>query len=490
MKVEVDIMRYVIGLDVGTTGTKAVVCDEEGKIYAKGYKEYDLIFGEGGRVAQRAEDWYDAACFAVRYAVENSGVDSSLIEAISLSTQGASMLAVDKDFGSLCEVITWMDKSTGAEVEELISEFGEESLYRKAGWPLSCCNDTPKILWLKKNRPEIFEAAHSFVSTLEYMNFKMTGENVSDPTNTAIRSLMDIEKGVYDKGILEYLGIGEEKLPRILPAGSVVGKLTASCAADFGLSESVTVINGAHDQYCASIGSGAVSSGDMLVATGTTWVVLGIADKLVYTPSRVSPGIHPVEGLYGTMASLVSAGSALKWYKNIIDVDYAEIDAGAACRRDSARELLFAPYLAGAGFPHKDRNMRARIVGLDQAHDKFDLALALMEGVAFEARRVLEEYKSFGCKIDKLIMTGRTAHSDVWRGLVRDITGCEILITDEPDTCCVGAAVMAAVGAGIYPTYRDAVAKMVKVTGRDLPVAENVEFYNEKYSKYIECFKD
>ncbi|MBQ8140969.1 MAG: hypothetical protein IJ038_04655 [Clostridia bacterium] len=481
-------MRFVIGLDVGTTGTKAVVCDDKGKIYGKGYKEYDLIFGEGGRVSQRAEDWYCAACFAVRKAVSESGVEPSLVEALSLSTQGASMLAVDKDFNSLCDVITWMDKSTGEEVAELVSEFGEETLYRKAGWALSTSNDIPKILWLKKHSPEVFEKAYSFVSTLEYMNFRMTGNNVSDPTNTAIRSLMDIGTGSYDADILAYLGISEDRLPKIAPAGSVVGKLTRGCAESFGLNENVTVINGAHDQYCASLGSGAISAGDMLVATGTTWVVLGIADKLVYTPSRVCPGIHPVKDLYGVMATLISAGSALKWYKNIIDTDYSDIDAGAAERRDSAKNILFAPYLAGAGFPHEDREAKAKIVGLELSHDKYDIALALMEGVAFEAKTVLEEYKKFGCEISKLIMTGRTAHSDVWRGLVRDITNCEILITDEPDTCCVGAAVMAAVGAGIYPDYASAASEMVKISKHDVPIAENVEFYKEKYQRYLNCF--
>ena len=351
-------MRFVIGLDVGTTGTKAVVCDDKGRIYSKGYREYELIFGENGRVSQRAEDWYSAACYAVESAVRESGIDPSLIEAISLSTQGASMLAVDKDFNPLCDVITWMDKSTSDEVSELIERFGEERLYRSAGWPLTTANDIPKILWLRKNMPSVFENAHSFVSTLEYMNFRMTGKNVSDPTNTAIRSLMDIETGAYDEEILEYLGIGKDKLPKIAPAGSFVGNLTEECAEAFGLPKRIAVINGAHDQYCASLGSGAISAGDMLVATGTTWVVLGISDKLVYTPSRVSPGIHPVKGLYGVMASLISAGSALKWYKNVIDTDYAEIDMGAASRRDSARDILFAPYLAGAGFPHKDSSKK------------------------------------------------------------------------------------------------------------------------------------
>lgn len=480
--------HYVIGLDVGTTGTKAVVADECGTVYGKGYKEYDLIFGENGAVTQSPDDWFDAACYAIRTAVSESNIDPRKIEAISLSTQGASMLAVGRNFEPLCDAITWMDKSTGAEVSELCAGIGEERLYRKSGWPLGCANDAPKILWLRKNRPDIFNSVGSFVSTLEYMNFRMTGNNVTDPSNAAIRSLMNIGEGKYDSEILDFIGIGEDKLPKLQRAGSYVGKLTAEAASLFGLTQEVSVINGAHDQYCASIGSGAVSAGDMLVATGTAWVLLGISDRLIYTPSRACPGIHPADGLYGVMASLVSAGSALKWFRGICSTDYAELDRGAATHRESARNLFFGPYLSGGAFPHGNTVPKAEISGLELSHDKYDIALALMEGVGFEVKTALAEYERFGCTAGKLMMTGRTAHSDVWRGIVRDITGCEILVTDEADTCCVGAAIIAAVGAGIYPSFAQAADAMVKISEHDIPVRENTEFYNEKYKRYTEKF--
>lgn len=479
--------RYVIGLDVGTTGSKAIVSDECGTVYGRGYREYNLVFGEGGCVTQSPDDWFDAACYAVRTAVEQSAVNPGDIEAISMSTQGASMLAVGKGFKPLCDAITWMDKRCTAEVAQICESLGEETLYRKSGWPLGCANDAPKILWIRKNLPDVFNDAVSFVSTLEYMNFRMTGNNVTDPSNAAIRSLMDISEGRYDGEILDFIGIGEDRLPKIRKSGSVVGQLTAQAAPLFGLPAGVKVINGAHDQYCASIGSGAVSAGDMLVATGTAWVLLGVSDHLIYTPSRACPGIHPA-GNYGVMASLVSAGSALKWFRGICSTDYAELDRGAATHRESARDLFFGPYFSGGAFPHTNTVPKAEIYGLELSHDKFDIALALMEGVGFEVKSALAEYERFGCTAQKLVMTGRTAHSDVWRGIVRDITDCEILVTEEADTCCIGAAVIAAVGAGIYPSFAQAAKEMVKISKHDIPVRENVGFYIEKYRRYIDRF--
>ena len=477
-------MRYVIGLDVGTTGTKAVVCDESGCIHGKGYREYELMFGEHGEVEQRAQDWYEAANGAVREACAASGVPGSAIEAVSLSTQGGSMLAVDRNFAPLTNVMTWMDQRAAAEADELCAAIGTEELYRASGWKPGAAYDCAKILWLRRHRPEIFARTASFVTTLEYMNMRLTGRNVSDPSNAAIRILYHIREGRYDQRILSFLGISVSQLPQILPAGCEIGCLTEAAARDLGLHTGVRVYNGAHDQYCASLGAGAVSVGDMLVATGTAWVVLGVTDRLITSDTYVSPGIHPVKGLCGAMASLVSAGSVLKWYKNLIGEDYASLDEGAALRRDHAADLFFAPYLGGAGFPHADPNTPSRLIGLKLAHDRYDIARALMEGVAFEVRTVLEEYRRLGCPVRRLYMTGRTAHSRLWRGLVRDVAGCEILVTDEPDTCCVGAAMLAVCGIGIYPSLSETAGRMSRISCRDIPDPENTAFYQQKYQRY------
>ncbi len=471
----------VIGIDVGTTGTKSVLANSEGAVLAGAYREYELKSTDGGFVTQNAEDWWCAVVETVREIGEKH--DLSDVSAIGISTQGASMLAVDEKGTPLCDVMTWMDSRASSEVEYLDKKIGAERIYEKCGWQLSPAGDAAKILWLKNNSPDVFNAAKCFPSTLEFINFKLTGNFTADPTNAAIRQLFNIKDGKWDTEILNEIGIGEEKLPKVLPVGAKVGNLTPDAAAALGISEKVTVYNGAHDQYCAALGSGAVNARDMLLATGTAWVVLGVTDALLYTESRISPGIHPA-GKFGAMASLVSAGSALKWYKNLIGDDFKQMDREAALRAQSAKDLLVYPYVAGAGFPHNAPDAGGAILGFTLKHDRYDLARAFMEGVAFEARCVLEQFEAAGMKISKLMMTGGAARSDVWSEIVACVTGCDIYRTSEPETCCVGAAMTALVGSGAFKDYTECRKVMVKSSLLEVSDKSLTDFYNEKYEKY------
>lgn len=476
----------VIGLDVGTTGTKAVVVDKSGNTLGSGYREYALK-SEGGRVTQSAGDWWDAAVYAIRTATKD--IDTKEIAAISLSTQAASMLCADSDGDAKSEVITWMDTRSGAEAEELTEAIGKEAIYKKSGWLPTPVLDASKILWIKKNMPELFKSTDYFISTLEYMNMKLCGRCVIDPTNAAMRQIFDIETGKWDKDILDYIGIDESRLPEILPIGALVGTLTPAAAEELGLHTGVKVYNGAHDQYCASIGSGAIEAGDMLLATGTTWVVLGITDKLLYTENHISPGIHAVPGRFGALASLVSAGSALNWYKSIIDGDFKEMDRKAAEKMESAKDLFVLPYVCGAGFPHNRPDMRGAMFGLDKGHDKYDIARALMEGVAFEAASVLKLFKEQGMNISTLMMTGGAARSDLWSEIVGYVTGCDIWRMKEPETCCIGAAMTAAVGCEMFSDYNECREIMVKREKLELNDPAKREFYKEKLERYNKLVK-
>lgn len=473
----------VIGLDVGTTGTKAVVVSPDGCVLGSGYREYPLK-SENGRVTQKAEDWWDAAIYAVRCAVSASGAAPEDIAAISLSTQAASMLAADKNGNAISPVITWMDTRSAKEARKLDDMIGDENIYRKCGWLSSPVLDAAKIMWLRTNEPEVFSAADSFITTLEYMNIKLTGCNVIDPTNAAMRQMYNIQTRRWDSDILEAVGIGEERLPPVQPIGAALGTLLPEAAEKLGLGRHTQVFNGAHDQYCAAVGCGAVNSGDMLLATGTTWVVLGVTDSLLFTDSHISPGIHPVNGKYGALASLVSAGSALNWYKRIAGENFKTMDEQASTRMESARELFVLPYVCGAGFPHNRPDMRGAMLGLDVGHDKFHIARALMEGVAFEASIVLDQFAAHGMNISKLMMTGGAARSRLWSEIVGYVTGCDIYRMNEPETCCMGAAMIAAVGAGIFADFDHCRKAMVK--SEKLPLEDRAcfDFYREKGAEY------
>ena len=474
----------VIGLDVGTTGTKALVVDDAGRTLASAYREYELKSSDGGAVSQNAGDWWDAVVYTVKTAAQK--VFPEKISAIALSTQGASMLATDGEGNPLCEVMTWMDSRASKEVEKLEASIGTEEIYKKCGWPLTPAGDAAKILWLKSNKPEVFDNAECFPSTIEFINKKLTGRFVTDPTNAAIRQLFNIKDCKWDSEILDAVGITAKRLPEVAAVGECIGALTPDAASMLGLSDDVKVYCGAHDQYCAALGAGAVRAGDMMLATGTAWVVLGVTDGLLYTKDHICPGIHPASGAFGAMASLVSAGSALKWYKNLIGGDFRTMDEEAAKRRDSAKDVFVLPYVAGAGFPHNRPEAGGTIHGFRLGNDKYDIARAVMEGVAFEAKGVIDEFAEAGMKIGRLMMTGGAARSDLWSSIVGAVTGCEILRPSEPETCCMGAASIALVGEGAFKNYAECSAALSKASSLGNNDPDDVAFYAEKYEKYCE----
>ena len=477
----------IIGIDVGTTGVKALATDETGKVIGSGYREYAIETPRDGWIIQNAEDWWDSSVQAVHESLTD--VDKDSVAAIGLSTQGATMLATDADGRSLCPAMTWMDKRAINEDKKLIERFGEEQIYRKSGWRPSASLDAQKIMWLRDNEAEVFGHAASFVSTLEFMNIKLTGRNVIDPTNAAIRQMMDIETGRWDDEILDFIGIDKNRLPEILPSGDFIGTLTEKAANELGLPQSVKIFNGAHDQYCSCIGSGTLNPGEIMLSTGTTWVILGVTEKLLYTKSRLSPGIFPLTGHFGVMASMASAGSALKWWKSIIGGSYAEIDSNAVERMESAADLFCYPYVAGAGVMHAP-NEQAAVIGMKLRHDKYDISRALMEGVAFEARLIFDEFAANGMKANTIMMAGGAAKSKLWCEITGYVTGCEIILTEESESACIGAAMTAAVGLGLYADLQSCAANFVKHKRLKLSDTKQYDFYGEKFKKYTERFKN
>ena len=466
----------VLGVDIGTTGAKALVIDETGAVLGQGYSEYGLQTAPGGQVTQHAADWKNGMIAAVRGALDQAGDG---VQAIGLSTQGASMAAC-ANVAEADLVYTWMDGRATAQTDRLAQTVGSDAVYRATGWPLSPGGDAAKVLWLRENGA--LRGDEKFVSTLGYINHFLTGRFVSDPTNEAIRQLYDFQAGQYDSAILQAIGITADALPAVLPAGAPVGQLCETAARALGLPAGLPVFNGAHDQYCAALGCGAVTPGDMMLATGTTWVVLGVTEKPLFTPSRICPCVHPAGG-YGALASQVNAGSVLKWWRAQVGTDYAQMDAMAQQRRETSRDLFFIPYLAGAGFPQADPARRGRIEGLSLHHDQFDIARALMEGVAFEARRTLDEFVKAGMRPGRLIMTGGAAKSDFWVSLVAAVLPeWQVCVSHCADAAPAGAAVLALAGLGAADLRRGAA--LARLRPVETPAAEEIAYYRQKFTAY------
>ncbi|NLC43393.1 MAG: hypothetical protein GX783_03825, partial [Clostridiales bacterium] len=306
---------------------------------------------------------------------------------------------------------------------------------------------------------------------------------VIDPTNAAMRQLYNIEKGCWDKKILEASGINEDELTPVLPTGAKVGELSEAASKLMGLKAGIPVFNGAHDQYCGAIGAGAVHDGDMLLSAGTTWVLLGITKEPMVTDSYIAAGKHPVTGLYGALASLVCSGASMEWYKNeFVQESFREMDQEVGKRKDP--DLVFYPYLTGAAYPIWQMNAKGAFTGITLDHDRFDFARAIMEGVSFGVKRGLEDFRSNGSDIKQLIIVGGAAKSNIWCEMIADVTGVPLVRLNQADICAVGAGIIAAQGLGWYDSYENAAQAMTRKEYVYQPKKENQECYDKKYIKY------
>lgn len=471
---------YVIGLDIGTTCTKALLADDKGNVLGVGSSGYKLV-SNGCKIEQSAQDWIDAAILAVKEVMQ--GQDASQVAGISMSTQGGSTVAVDAEGNFIGNAVTWMDTRSTKEVEEIEAELGGEYVYRTSGWKLNPALDCAKQRNLKKD--PAYAGVKKFLSTVEVMNGYLTGNAVIDPTNAAIRQLYNVEENCWDEKLLAAANTTVDELPEVLPGGAKVGGLTREAAEAMGLPEGIPVFNGAHDQYCASIGGGVVNEGDMLLSAGTTWVLMGVNKKPMISDTYIAPGKHPVGGLYGAMVSLTCSGAALQWYKDgFLPEDFKTMNEEAAKRQEKTKDLFFYPYQVGANYPIWNHKAKGAFTGITLEHDRIDFARAIMEGVAFGVKRGVLDFQKNGCDIKQITMMGGASKSPLWIQMIADITNVPILRLNQADICAVGAAMIAACGLGIYKDYTEAAKAMVHTEQVYEPNPENVAFYAEKFARF------
>lgn len=473
--------KYVIGLDIGTTCTKAVVIDEKGTIVGQGSSGYKLIALPNGGVEQKAEDWITASAIAIKTAIKDLPKDDVI--AISCSTQGGSTVAVDGNGKFIGNAWTWMDKRSKKQAEEIEYLLGMDYIYHTTGSKIGPALDAAKLRNMKAD-PQ-YSNAVSFLTTLEVINRWLAGNPVIDPSNAAMRQLLNIDAIQWDGPILNAIGVSSNELPSIMAAGSYIGTLSQEASSVTDLPAGIPVYNGAHDQYCASIGAGAIHAGDMLLSAGTTWVLMGITQKPMYTDSYIVPGRHPIEGLYGAIASLVGSGASMQWYhNNLMSADFDIMNQVVPERTESTKDLFFFPYLNGAPYPIYNPAAKGVFAGITLEHDQFDMARALMEGVAFGVRRAVDDFTSNGAAIESITMMGGAAKSPVWMQMIASITGVPIKRLNCTDVCAIGAATIAACGAGVFDDYDSAARSIVSVERVYEPISSEKSYYEEKFMKF------
>lgn len=470
--------RYLIGIDVGTTGTKAMLFAASGACLKTAYQDYAISTPQVGRVEQSPEDWWQAVGKTVREV--SRGCEDEVL-ALSVSTQGGTLVCADKDGHPLTPAFVWNDSRCKKQAEAFSAQFGSDAMYQKTGWALFSGMPAMQIRWVKENLPDIFCNTALFLTVPDFLSFKMTGKAALDYSNAGINQLIDVREGRYDKAILDFAGIDESRLPALVPSGAVIGDLTQQAADFLGLTTNARLIAGAHDQYAVALGAGATRPGDILIGSGTAWVVTAMEQNPDF--SGLSQSRSAVPGLWGSLCSLSHGGVCLDWLrKNIIGtqpdpVDYETLNREVADRKAAEEGLFF--------FPFGGKQNKARFEGLDLSHDRFHIARAVMEGVVFQILAMLERFPTQPGQAG-LLLAGGASKSPVWRKLLSDISGLPVRIPQMPDLACVGAAILAGVGAGLYPTAEEGHKALCVSEETILPDKEATKTYAPLFAQYKE----
>lgn len=446
-------MKYLLGIDVGTTGTKALLFSENGDVLGHAYRPYPLHTPQVGWSEQNAEDWWDAVVQTVREICTEPQVCAN-VAGISLSLQGGTMVAVDRQFRPVRPAMVWNDARCTEEHAAFLKEVGEaDVMYQKSGWRLGNALNLLEIRWMKDHEPENFEKTHMFLSVPDYISYRMTGIAAVDLADVGINQLADIREGAYDPALLRFAGITEEKLPKIVHSGDVIGHLTQQAAEELGLSTDCVLVAGAHDQYAVALGAGACKAGDILIGSGTCWVITAIGDKPDFS-SGLSQSVSAVPGKWGSLWSLSSGGVCLEWWRRNLTVGpngetipYDVINEEVAKRRAAEDGLFFYPFSGRSSL--KQGFQKASFVGLDLSHDRYDIARAIMEGVAFQIVWMMEAFQTKPSQ-EGLKLAGGASKSTLWCQMVADIANLPVRIPEVADLACVGAAILAGTGSGVY----------------------------------------
>lgn len=476
----------VIGIDIGTTGTKALLIDEEGRVVTGSYSGYATSRLREGYAEQNPEDWYRSVCRTVRDCIKEIG-DVSAVKAVSTSTQGATMVAVDSGMKAVAPAITWQDTRAVPIAQKLRLSYGDEFFYKNTGWKLTGCN-LLSTMWLRENHAESFRHADKFLSVNEYINYRLTGRCAGEYTNAGITQTVDVRSGKYLDYALELMGTDAKHMAELVEPGTVIGRLSPRAADDLGLAPQTLVVAGGYDQYCAAVGIGACGDGDVTLSTGTAWVVTTMSKEALYDPRTYFAYCrHLIPEMWAGMATLTSGGPSLSWFMKLLgisDGDYAQADALAAKADPGSGGVMLLPFFEGSTCPFWKEKHRATLFGLSLYHERSQVLRAVMEGVAFQIRCILDSLPEGRFNMKGLRMGGGAAKSRLWRQIVADILQKPVRLTETADTAALGAGMLAAVGAGTFPSLSDCIQKWVIIAGEVAPRKEYAGLYDSLFAAY------
>ena len=494
-------MIYFLGIDIGTTGAKAVLIDINGVVVTTATIEYPMFTPYPFWAEQNPDDWWNATCKSIQNVLSQSKVNASDVKGIGLTGQMHGLVSIDKDGKVLYPCIMWNDQRTGQECNEITVKLGFKNLLSITGNRVLPGFTAPKIIWLRKNKPEVYSKISRVLLPKDYIRYKLTNEFFSDVSDASGTSLLNVKERTWSKEILNKLEIPFEWLPGVVESISQTGSITKQASILTGLTEGTPVFAGGGDQAAGGIGAGAIKEGIVSIVLGTSGVVFTHSDNYRIEPEgKLHAFCHSVTNKWHLMGVTLSAAGSFRWYRDTfaqqekLDAEktgkdvYEVLTSHAETVQAGSEGLFFLPYLTGERTPHPDPNAKGAFIGLNVRHTKSHLTRSVLEGVAYSLRDCYELISNLEIKAESLIISGGGARSKLWRRIIADVFNAEINTLTCTEGAPYGAAILAAVGSGNYKNVNEACNKILKIESKIEPEKNNVLTYNDFYSIYKQLY--
>ncbi len=486
-------MSYLLGLDIGTSGVKALLISVEGKIISSKTVSYPLTTPHSGWAEQSPYDWWEATVKVIKETVSNNLIDSNQIKGISLSGQMHSSVFLNEKMEVIRPAILWSDTRTSGQCKEIYAKAGGlDQLIHYVSNPALEGFTAPKILWLKENEPENYQKVKHILLPKDYIRYRLTNELFTEVSDAAGTLLFEVIKKRWSTGLLKKLEIDPDLLPPVLNSFDLAGRITKPIAEKTGLKFKTPVVAGGADNACGAVGSGIIQEGRVMVSIGSSGVVLAHTNNpQADQEGRIHLFNHACPDSWYMMGVSLSAGISYEWLERKLfnhRLSYAKLDQLAEEIEPGSEGLIFLPYLYGERTPHNDANARGVYFGISGKHDQRHFVRAVMEGVTFALKDSLELIKDKGVKIKEIRAIGGGAKSRVWQQILADILGEEINLLNVEEGPALGAALIAGVGVGVYSSFAEAVNGIVKVRKTIVPRTQNTEKYNQYYQLYKKLY--
>lgn len=492
--------KLLLGIDIGTSACKVAVFDLDGKVVAQSTKTYGVYYPAQDCVEQNPEEWWNAVCNAVQEILLKGGISPKQIAGIGIDGQSWSAIPVDKKGNVLSNTPIWMDTRASDIAKKVVERVGFDRIFDISGNSFEPTYSTPKILWFKENKPDIYKNTYKFLQSNSYIAYKLTGNFTQDLSQGYGIHAFNMKTGKWDEDFCDELGIDMEKLPDIYKCHEVIGYVTTEAAEITGLSAGIPVVAGGLDASCGTLGAGVVDVGQTQEQGGQAGGMSICLDKPAAHPKLIL-SFHVVPDLWLLQGGTVGGGGSVKWFRQelgayeiqqenktgvsslkIMDDEAAEINPGSD-------GLIFLPYMAGERSPLWDKYAKGVFFGLGYNKTRAHMIRAVLEGTAYALLHNLKTAEEAGVKVDTLNAMGGAANSRLWTQIKADVTGKIIKVPSSDTATTLGAAILAGVGTGQYSGFKEAVERTVKITRVHEPDMKKHEIYMKYYEIYLEIYE-